>query len=69
VLVEAGLASSTSEAGRKMQQGGVKLDGEKMTDPRARLEPSRLPAILQAGRHAIRLVRRSSPNTNTNTNT
>jgi tyrosyl-tRNA synthetase len=66
VLVEAGLASSTSEAGRKMQQGGVKLEGEKVTDPRARLEPSRLPAILQAGRHAIRLVRAIEPNTNTN---
>jgi tyrosyl-tRNA synthetase len=58
VLVDAGLATSTSEAGRKMQQGGVKLDGEKVTDPRARLDASRLPAVLQAGRHAVRLVQR-----------
>jgi tyrosyl-tRNA synthetase len=56
VLVEAGLAASSSEAGRKMQQGGVKLGGVKVTDPRARVEASALPAVLQAGRHAVRLV-------------
>jgi tyrosyl-tRNA synthetase len=58
VLVEAGLAASSSEAGRKMQQGGVKLDGVKVTDPRARVEADGLPAVLQAGRHAVRLVAR-----------
>jgi len=33
LLKEAGLASSTSEAIRLMKQGGVRLDGEKVTDP------------------------------------
>lgn len=32
VIVEAGLASSNSEARRLIQQGGVKLDGEAVTD-------------------------------------
>jgi tyrosyl-tRNA synthetase len=59
VLVDAGLASSTSEAGRKIQQGGVRLDGERATDPRARLDGARLPLTLQVGRHAVRLVRRA----------
>jgi tyrosyl-tRNA synthetase len=57
VLVEAGLAASSSEAGRKMQQGGVKIEGEKVSDPRARLDGARLPVVLQVGRHAVRLVR------------
>jgi tyrosyl-tRNA synthetase len=57
VLVDAGLAVSSSEAGRKMQQGGVKIDGVRVADPRARLEGAALPAVLQAGRHAVRLVR------------
>jgi tyrosyl-tRNA synthetase len=56
VMVDAGLAASSSEAGRKMQQGGVKLDAVKVTDPRARVEASALPVVLQAGRHAVRLV-------------
>jgi tyrosyl-tRNA synthetase len=58
VLVDAGLAASSSDAGRKIQQGGVKIDGEKVADPRARIEATRLPMVLQAGRHAVR-VRRS----------
>jgi hypothetical protein len=40
-----------------MQQGGVKIDGVRVADPRARLEGAALPAVLQAGRHAVRLVR------------
>jgi len=56
VMVEAGLAASTSEAGRKVQQGGVKLDGQKVDDLRYRIDAARLPAVLQAGRHAVRLI-------------
>src|SRR6188472_789171 len=33
VIVDAGLAASTSEASRKIQQGGVKLNGERVSDP------------------------------------
>jgi tyrosyl-tRNA synthetase len=56
LLVEAGLASSSSEAGRKIQQGGVKLGGEKVTDLKRRLGAAELPVVLQVGRHAVRLV-------------
>jgi tyrosyl-tRNA synthetase len=56
VLVDAALAASTSEAGRKIQQGGVKIDGERVTDLKARVTKSTLPVIVQAGRHAVRLV-------------
>ena len=35
LLVKAGLASSNGEARRNVQQGGVSVDGEKVTDPKA----------------------------------
>jgi tyrosyl-tRNA synthetase len=57
LLVDAGLAPSTSDAGRRIQQGGVKVNGEKIGDVKARIEASQLPLILQSGRHAVRLVR------------
>ena len=56
LLVDAGLASSTSEAGRKIQQGGVKIAGEKVGDLKARVPKSSLPVVVQAGRHAVRLI-------------
>ena len=43
IMVDAGLASSTSEAGRKIQQGGVRLAGTRIADAR-----HRLPAIRSA---------------------
>jgi tyrosyl-tRNA synthetase len=51
LVAQAGLASSTSEARRLMQQGGVRLDGEPVRDPAARVPTSpgqRL--LLQVGR-------------------
>jgi len=57
VLVEAGLAASTTDAGRKIQQGGVKVGGERVTDPKYRVQAGTLPLVLQAGRHAVRLRR------------
>jgi tyrosyl-tRNA synthetase len=56
VLVDAGLATSTSEAGRKVQQGGVKVGGERVTDLKRRIGRASLPVVLQAGRHAVRLT-------------
>ena len=56
LVADAGLASSSSEAARKVQQGGVKLNGDKATDPRARVEFARLPVTLEVGRRAVRLV-------------
>ena len=56
VMVDAGLAPSASDAGRRIQQGGVKLDGQKVEDVRYRVTPQELPLVLQTGRHAVRLV-------------
>jgi len=56
LLVDAGLAPSTSDASRKIQQGGVRLNGHRVTDPRQRVRPGELPALVQVGRNAIRLV-------------
>jgi len=57
VLVDAGLAPSTSDAGRRIQQGGVKVNGAKVDDLKYRIAPEHLPALVQTGRHAVRLVR------------
>jgi tyrosyl-tRNA synthetase len=56
VLVEAGLAKSASEASRKIEQGGVRIDREKVTDPRARCTPDRREFVLEAGRRAVRVL-------------
>ncbi len=39
VLKQAHLATSTSEARRLVEQGGVEVDGARVTDPKIRLEP------------------------------
>lgn len=55
-LKEAGLTKSTSEAIRKIREGGVRLDGEKVEDPALQL-PAGTRAVLQLGkRHAVRLI-------------
>jgi tyrosyl-tRNA synthetase len=56
VLVDAGLAASTSEAGRKIQQGGVRVGGSRITSVTHRIAPADLPALLQVSRHTVRLV-------------
>jgi tyrosyl-tRNA synthetase len=38
-LKQANLVASTSEARRLVEQGGVEVDGARVTDPKARLEP------------------------------
>ncbi len=59
LLVDAGLASSTSEAGRKMQQGAVRVNGEKLTDLKHRVAAENLPLVVQVARRAVRLVARA----------
>jgi tyrosyl-tRNA synthetase len=59
LVVEAGLASSTSEATRKVQQGGVKVDREKATDARARVPATRGTLLLEVGRRMVRVNLRS----------
>ncbi len=49
VLKQAGLTASTSEALRMIEQGGVKLDGERVSDKATTLSPGTT-AILQVGK-------------------
>ena len=56
VICDVGLATSTSEASRKVQQGAVRLDGARVTDPQLRLAAATLPTVLQVGRRVVRLV-------------
>jgi tyrosyl-tRNA synthetase len=58
ILADCGLAASSSEGARKIQQGGVKIDGEKVSDARLRIVSGAAPFLLQAGRKAVRIVPR-----------
>jgi tyrosyl-tRNA synthetase len=55
LVAEAGLAASASEASRKIQQGGVKVDRQRVTDIKTRIDRSRDTVILEAGRRAVRV--------------
>jgi len=55
LVVAAGLATSASEASRKVSQGGVKVDREKVTDPTARIDAARGSLVLEVGRRAVRI--------------
>jgi tyrosyl-tRNA synthetase len=56
LLKDLGLTASTSEAIRAIQQGGVKLDGEKVSDPKLVLGAGG-PHIIQVGKRRIAKVR------------
>ncbi len=56
LVAEAGLAVSSSEAMRKIQQGGVKVDRARVTDAKARVQSAQLPLTLEVGRRAVRVV-------------
>lgn len=56
LVMLAGLAASVSEAARKAQQGGVRIDGEKAVDPRQKIDAGLLPLTLEVGRRAVRIV-------------
>jgi tyrosyl-tRNA synthetase len=56
VLKQSGLVASTSEALRMIEQGGVKLDGEKVSDKALRLA-SGAEAVLQVGKRKFARVR------------
>ena len=55
LIVEVGLATSASEASRKVQQGGVKVDRERATDARARISANRGSVVLEVGRRMVRV--------------
>jgi len=50
IVVRSGLAKSGKEAQRLVQQGAVTLDGEKLADPRATVEPRDEPYVLKVGK-------------------
>jgi tyrosyl-tRNA synthetase len=57
LLREVGLAQSTSEARRNVQGGGVRVDGELVSDPMQAFSERDLPLVLQRGkRHYVRVV-------------
>ena len=58
LVVGAGLATSASEATRKIQQGGVKLDRQKVTDIKARVDAARGEVIVEVGRRGARVTLR-----------
>ncbi len=55
VIVEAGMTDGTSAAIRLMAQGGVKVDGEKITDKKTRLKTDK-GFLLQVGKRRFRRV-------------
>jgi tyrosyl-tRNA synthetase len=59
-LREAGLAASNSEANRKIQEGAVKVDGNKTTDREMRLVPG-TEYVLQLGSRRFARVQVSPP--------
>ncbi len=58
LLVKSALASSRSEARRAVEQGGVSLDGEKVTDIKASYEPAAFAegAVLKKGKKNFRKI-------------
>lgn len=55
LMVEAGLAASTSEARRLIQQGGVKVDGVPVADPGVEIVPAEGMVIRAGKRRFVRL--------------
>ncbi len=56
VLKESGLTESTSEALRMVRQGAVRLDGERVGDPRLVLSPG-TEAVVQVGKRRVARVK------------
>lgn len=55
IMVAAGTAASTSEARRLIKQGGVKIDGEKVSDVNAELPPGGT-SLLQVGKRRFKKI-------------
>ena len=54
VVVLAGMAPSNSEARRLIQQGGVEVDGSRMTDPNQKIDVSGETRLLQVGKRKFK---------------
>lgn len=57
LLREAGLAASSSDARRKIEQGGVRLDGERVEDPNRLVPPPAGSLLVQVGKRAVLRLR------------
>jgi tyrosyl-tRNA synthetase len=56
VLVETGLCSSKSDARRNVEQGGIKVDGKVMKDPKVEIKLSDDGVLMQKGkRHFVKV--------------
>jgi tyrosyl-tRNA synthetase len=56
LLFDAGLAKSKSDARRLVEGGGVKVDDEKIADPKITFDLGKKPLLIQVGkRHFIKL--------------
>lgn len=53
LLVESGFAKSKSEAGRLIEQGGVKVDGKKVDDREAEVAISETETLIQKGKRSF----------------
>ena len=56
LLLDSGLVTSMAEARRKIGEGGVRLDGEKVESSDRVIEPRELPKLLSLGKRKVRLV-------------
>jgi tyrosyl-tRNA synthetase len=57
VLMQAGLTPSTSEALRMVRQGAVRIDGERIEDPKLELAAGEASCVLQVGKRRFARVR------------
>jgi tyrosyl-tRNA synthetase len=56
LLLSAGLTSSMGESRRKINEGGVRLDDQKVTSADRVVEPAELPLLLSLGKRKVRLI-------------
>ena len=56
VLRDSGLVASTSEAIRMIRQGAVRVDGERVSDPRLSLDANESPRVVQVGKRRFARV-------------
>ena len=57
VMVECGLAASNTAATRLIDQGSVRVDGEKVSDRFLTVDPQQGPFVLQVGKRKVVRVR------------
>lgn len=57
LLVEARLVSSKGEARRLIEQGGVRMEQEKVSDPNQKVQLTKIPILIQCGKRKFARVR------------